>query len=226
MSGKNINEVLAENLRNAMGAEGLTQAKLGQMTGMGQTTVGLYLRPHDRKPGTSGKIPSGKLSELESLATALGKAPHELLVADAKAGASPPGIGASVARLAHALALEMPDEMREDVGELLAKLAKRKGGTPEQRAQLVSLLRAFERPELVPAQTGGRLDVAHVVSQSSDDDAPSSLSSEDDSKEGVEEWNKRFNKSTGNLRPKAGGRTGTTTSQTRPKAKPGMEKKT
>ena len=221
MAGKNINEVLAENLRRAMGSEGLTQAKLGQMTGMGQTTVGLYLRPHDRKPGKSGKTPSGKLSELEALASALGRPPHELLLQDEAAQAPPPSIYAAVARISAVLASDMPDEIREDAGELLEKLARRKGGSPEQRAQLVALLDSVTPQPLTQAPP---IAVDQAVSDLPGDHGPSTSDSGGEPTEGVDEWDTRFRKTTGSLRPKTGGRTAATTSQTKPKAKPGKEK--
>lgn len=71
MSKKPINDILADNLAYFMSKKGLTQAALSKLSGVGQTTIGLYLTPERRQPGKTGKIPSAKLSEVESLANAL-----------------------------------------------------------------------------------------------------------------------------------------------------------
>lgn len=76
---KTLNEVLAENLRYFMSQAGLSQAQLGKLADMGQTTVGLYLNPERRLPGKSGKEPSSKLAEVQRLADALKIQPWELL---------------------------------------------------------------------------------------------------------------------------------------------------
>lgn len=67
-----INQVLADNLRHYMLKKQLTQSSLGEKAGLGQTTVSLYLTPSRRQASKSGKVPSAKLSEVESLAEALG----------------------------------------------------------------------------------------------------------------------------------------------------------
>jgi transcriptional regulator with XRE-family HTH domain len=79
MSKKPINEVLASNLLHFMQSRGFTQSALGEKSGIGQTTVGLYLNPDRRKLGASGKPPSAKLSEVEMLADGLGVEVWELL---------------------------------------------------------------------------------------------------------------------------------------------------
>lgn len=79
MSGKPINDVLADNLAHFMGKRGLSQQALASKCGIGQTTISLYLDPSRRKPGALGKIPSAKLSEVEMLATSLGVDVWELL---------------------------------------------------------------------------------------------------------------------------------------------------
>jgi transcriptional regulator with XRE-family HTH domain len=79
MQRKPINAVLAENLAHFMREKQLTQSALARLTGMGQTTVSLYLRPEARQPSATGKIPSAKLSEVESLANALGVSVWELV---------------------------------------------------------------------------------------------------------------------------------------------------
>jgi len=66
-----INQVLAENLKHYMLKKHLTQKSLGERAGIGQTTIGLYLSPSRRQASKSGKLPSAKLSEVESLAVAL-----------------------------------------------------------------------------------------------------------------------------------------------------------
>lgn len=79
MSKKPINDVLAENLTAFMEERNLTQAALGKLADIGQTTVGLYLNPHRRSPGKTGKPPSAKLSEVEALANALDVEVWEML---------------------------------------------------------------------------------------------------------------------------------------------------
>lgn len=79
MSGKPINDVLAENLAHFMSKRGLSQQALAGKCGIGQTTISLYLDPSRRKPGAMGKIPSAKLSEVEMLANSLGVDVWELL---------------------------------------------------------------------------------------------------------------------------------------------------
>lgn len=79
MSKKPINDVLAENLAHFMGERGLSQAALAEASKVAQTTVSLYLNPSRRQPSKSGKIPSAKLGEVESLANGLGVDLWELL---------------------------------------------------------------------------------------------------------------------------------------------------
>jgi len=71
MERKNVNDVLAANLRQLMKDKGLTQKALEKMSGVAQTTISLYLNPENRKPSASGKEPSGKLSEVEALARSM-----------------------------------------------------------------------------------------------------------------------------------------------------------
>lgn len=71
MLQKPINDVLAENLAYFMELRGLKQQALADKSGMGQTTVGLYLNPGRRKISKSGKVPSAKLSEVEQLSKCL-----------------------------------------------------------------------------------------------------------------------------------------------------------
>lgn len=76
---KTLNEILAENLRYFMAKAEMTQAQLGKLSDMGQTTVSLYLAPHRRLTGKTGKEPSAKLAEVQRLAQALRVEPWELL---------------------------------------------------------------------------------------------------------------------------------------------------
>lgn len=80
MSKKRVNEVLAENLAYFMHIRGLKQKALAAKSGVAQTTISLYLNPENRQPGKTGKIPSGKLSEVEALAEALGVGFWEMVV--------------------------------------------------------------------------------------------------------------------------------------------------
>lgn len=79
MSEKPINDVLADNLAYYMGERKLKQQALAEKSGMGQTTVSLYLNPSRRKISKSGKIPSAKLSEVEQLSKCLGVEIWQLL---------------------------------------------------------------------------------------------------------------------------------------------------
>lgn len=79
MTRPTLNETLAANLARLMERKGWTQAALAKQSGVGQTTISLYLNPERRQPSKSGKIPSAKLSEVESLAIAVGVEPWELL---------------------------------------------------------------------------------------------------------------------------------------------------
>ena len=80
VKNRGINFVLADNLHRLMKAQKHTQATLGAAAGMGQTTVGLYLHPDRRKESVSAKPPSGKLADVERLATALKVELWELLM--------------------------------------------------------------------------------------------------------------------------------------------------
>jgi transcriptional regulator with XRE-family HTH domain len=72
MIEKPINDVLADNLAHFMGVRKVKQAELAEKSHVAQTTISLYLNPENRAPLASGKKPSAKLSEVESLAHALG----------------------------------------------------------------------------------------------------------------------------------------------------------
>lgn len=79
MSKKPINDVLAENLAAFMAERKLKQTGLAELSGIGQTTVSLYLSPERRMPSKSGKVPSANLGEVEALARALNVEVWELL---------------------------------------------------------------------------------------------------------------------------------------------------
>ena len=74
-----INQILAANIERHMTLRGWVQEVLATKAGMAQTTVGLYLHPENRKVGKSGKPPSAKVSEVESIAHAFGLEAWELL---------------------------------------------------------------------------------------------------------------------------------------------------
>lgn len=58
---------------------GHKQASLAKLSGIGQTTISLYLNPGRRQPSKSGKVPSAKFGEVETLAEVLGVEPWDLL---------------------------------------------------------------------------------------------------------------------------------------------------
>jgi DNA-binding Xre family transcriptional regulator len=69
---KAINQVLAANLAFFMRQRGIaSQTALAKKSGIAQRTIGNYLRPDLRQVSKSGKMPSAKLSELETIAAAL-----------------------------------------------------------------------------------------------------------------------------------------------------------
>ncbi|WP_143277171.1 XRE family transcriptional regulator [Bordetella genomosp. 1] len=79
MSATTLNEILAENLARLMAKTGHVQASLAKASGVGQTTISLYLNPGRRQPSKSGKVPSAKFGEVEALAGVFGVAPWDLL---------------------------------------------------------------------------------------------------------------------------------------------------
>ncbi len=74
-----IVEVFAACLRHHMTDRGVTQAELAKRSGIGQTTISLYLRPKARGDTASGKTGSPTLANVEALADALGVEVWELL---------------------------------------------------------------------------------------------------------------------------------------------------
>lgn len=78
--------------------------------------------------------------------------------------------------LGAALALEMPDDIRQDAADLLAKLALRRGAARHQ-AELVQLLESVNHSVIVTTQarglstkTSGAIDLAHAMSPQTPDD--------------------------------------------------------
>lgn len=91
MSKPSLNDILAANLARLMEKAGHKQASLAKLSGIGQTTISLYLNPGRRQPSKSGKIPSAKFGEVETLAEVLGVEPWELLRPhDTAATSAPP----------------------------------------------------------------------------------------------------------------------------------------
>lgn len=79
MEKPTINEILAANLRRLMSDKNLTQKALEKLSGVRQTTISLYLTPGRRQDSISGKAPSAKLGEVDSLAGALGVQAWEMV---------------------------------------------------------------------------------------------------------------------------------------------------
>lgn len=76
---RSITEILAANLRHFMQQKGLKQAALATRSGMGQTTISLYLNPENRASTSSGVAAAPTLARVQSLADALGVELWELL---------------------------------------------------------------------------------------------------------------------------------------------------
>ncbi|WP_161781795.1 XRE family transcriptional regulator [Bordetella bronchiseptica] len=79
MNRPTLNDVLAATLARFMEKTGHKQASLAKLSGVGQTTISLYLNPARRQPSKSGKVPSATFGEVEALAGALDVAPWDLL---------------------------------------------------------------------------------------------------------------------------------------------------
>lgn len=79
MAHSRIVEVFAACLRHHMTTQGISQAELAKRSGIGQTTISLYLRPQSRGDTVSGKTGSPTLANVEALADALGVEVWELL---------------------------------------------------------------------------------------------------------------------------------------------------
>jgi transcriptional regulator with XRE-family HTH domain len=79
MADSRIVNVFAQCLRYHMTTLNITQAELAKRSGIGQTTISLYLRPRARGDTVSGKAGSPTLANVEALADALGVEVWELL---------------------------------------------------------------------------------------------------------------------------------------------------
>jgi transcriptional regulator with XRE-family HTH domain len=79
MAESRIVEVFANCLRHHMAERSVTQSELAKRSGIGQTTISLYLRPKARGDTVSGKAGSPTLANIEALAHALGVEVWELL---------------------------------------------------------------------------------------------------------------------------------------------------
>lgn len=91
MTKKSVVLLVAEALQKAMEREpDLTEKKLGEMARVSPRTVANFLRPLDRQVGTSGKMPSGKLTELEMITRALNLEVSELLGSAARTTSKEP----------------------------------------------------------------------------------------------------------------------------------------
>ena len=78
-SSSSINKVVADNLAYFMAQKGWNQSRLASESGVAQRTISNYLNPDNRDPTASGKEPSAKIGELQSLARALGVETWELV---------------------------------------------------------------------------------------------------------------------------------------------------
>lgn len=65
-------QIIAESLAHYMRLRDVNQSALAKLSGVGQTTISLYLHPERRMSGKSGKMPSPNVTDLGLLATALG----------------------------------------------------------------------------------------------------------------------------------------------------------
>jgi transcriptional regulator with XRE-family HTH domain len=80
MAASKVTKTFAANLRYFMDAKKIKQVKLAQKTGLGQTTISLYLRPDARNNDTaSGQSASPTLARVEAIADALEVEVWELL---------------------------------------------------------------------------------------------------------------------------------------------------
>lgn len=98
MSKPTLNDILATNLASLMEKAGHTQASLAKLSGIGQTTISLYLNPSRRQPSKSGKVPSAKFGEVETLAAVYGVDPWHLLRPSGITGAEEAGQRGAITR--------------------------------------------------------------------------------------------------------------------------------
>jgi transcriptional regulator with XRE-family HTH domain len=79
MSEKSLNHVFADNLAELMHPKGLNTVSLAKASSVSQKSISNYLNPDNRSPGSTGKQPSAKLTELDMVAKALDVEPWKLL---------------------------------------------------------------------------------------------------------------------------------------------------
>lgn len=72
MTEKIITRTIADNLAYFMKAKNITQKELARKSGVGQTTISLYMRPEERKAPDASKLPSPSIAKVHALADALG----------------------------------------------------------------------------------------------------------------------------------------------------------
>lgn len=83
---KSANKVLAENLAEYVAAKGgadpdkASQMAFAKKVGVSQRTISYYLHPENRAISKTGKIPSARIGEVETIADALGLETYELLM--------------------------------------------------------------------------------------------------------------------------------------------------
>lgn len=206
-------DILRENVNDLMRQRGWTSNKPLIAESSGRLTNGTLGR-------IRGDGENTKLSQVEELAAVFGLTPSALLAPRLAASVASPSLQAAVARIAKALANEMPDDIRQDAADLLAKLAHRRGAI-RQQAELTALLEAAGAPVKATTQIGGSIDeVAHAMSEQNSDDrlqtpSPRGVAGED-------QWDEsRFKKS----RPRTGQSSGAGVTTSMHTPKPAKEKR-
>jgi len=121
-----LNDILAANLARQMADKGYTQASLAKLSGVGQTTISLYLNPGRRQPSKSGKVPSAKFSEVESLAEALEVPAWSLLIPDSAQQRAMEPQAESTAPLTHAEIDDLLGGARPATQTVITKQSARK----------------------------------------------------------------------------------------------------
>lgn len=206
-------EILKENVNGLMEARGWTSNKPLIAASEGRLSNGTLGR-------IRGDGENTKLSQVDELAAVFGFTPSNLLAPGLTTSPAVPSLQAAVARIAKALAHEMPDDIRQDAADLLAKLAHRHGAVRHQ-AELTALLEAAVTPVKVTTQTGGHLgEVAHVMIEQNSDDGLQTPSPR--GVEGEDKWDEsRFKKS----RPRTGKASGAGVTTSMHTPKPAKEKR-
>lgn len=76
-----ITQILAANLRDAINRAGkyTTLKQLADAAGVSATSIGYMLKPDTRAPSKSGRAPAPTLTQIESVATALGMQAWQLI---------------------------------------------------------------------------------------------------------------------------------------------------